>query len=72
MADNVQIQLGLLPETVNLIKALTDKTNTSDPADTISSSVKLASKLINEVQNGAKIFIEKNGVRQELKITGLN
>lgn len=72
MAENVQIQLGLQQQTVNLIKALTDKTQSPDPADTISSSVAIANQLIDEIRNGAKIFIEKNGIRQELKITGIN
>jgi len=71
MDENVQIDLGLKKETVELIEQLSQKTNTPNPANTISSSVKLASELINEVMNGAKIFIEKNGVMQEVKITGI-
>jgi hypothetical protein len=71
MDENVQIELGLKKETFDLIEQLSARTKTPNPANTISSSVKLASQLITEVMNGAKIFIEKNGVMQEVKITGL-
>jgi hypothetical protein len=71
MADNVKIELGLQPKTVQLIKDLTNQTTANTPADTIASSVELVAELLAEIQKGSQLFLKKSdGTTQQIQIQG--
>lgn len=72
LADTVKVELGLKRHTVNLITDLTKKTSAINEADTISSSVELVAELLEELKNGAELFLKKrDGSIQKITITGL-
>ncbi|MFZ6024915.1 MAG: hypothetical protein ACOYVG_10750 [Bacteroidota bacterium] len=66
------VQMRFQPKTVERINHLSDMTGISNRTQLVSSSIQLTEELIKNVNEGAKIYIErKDGKKELLKIVGI-